>query len=138
MTFNVFPMKPVQTGKSLWKGFTLYSLQVWTWFHSLTRFNEWLLLFFFPHRNRVLRMSDDQSLGKVHWDLALCLLFAWVICYFCIWKGIKTTGKARLVHSQQPQRFSPFASFFFSLHVTWKPSPLKNQFVLIRLRLWNT
>ncbi|KAM4570035.1 sodium- and chloride-dependent GABA transporter 2-like [Odontesthes bonariensis] len=43
--------------------------------------------------NRVLRMSDDMSLGKVHWDLALCLLFAWVICYFCIWKGIKTTGK---------------------------------------------
>ncbi|XP_037551722.1 sodium- and chloride-dependent GABA transporter 2 [Nematolebias whitei] len=44
-------------------------------------------------RNRVLRMSADLSLGKVHWDLALCLLFAWVICYFCIWKGIKTTGK---------------------------------------------
>ncbi|XP_054655839.1 sodium- and chloride-dependent betaine transporter-like isoform X3 [Dunckerocampus dactyliophorus] len=43
--------------------------------------------------NRVLRMSDSMSLGKVHWDLALCLLLAWVICYFCIWKGIKSTGK---------------------------------------------
>ncbi|XP_056223563.1 sodium- and chloride-dependent GABA transporter 2-like [Seriola aureovittata] len=43
--------------------------------------------------NRVLRMSEDMSLGKVHWDLALCLLLAWVICYFCIWKGIKSTGK---------------------------------------------
>ncbi|KAF3705140.1 Sodium- and chloride-dependent GABA transporter 2 [Channa argus] len=43
--------------------------------------------------NRVLRISEDLSLGKVHWDLALCLLFAWVICYFCIWKGIKSTGK---------------------------------------------
>ncbi|XP_017270307.1 sodium- and chloride-dependent GABA transporter 2 [Kryptolebias marmoratus] len=43
--------------------------------------------------HRVLRMSSDMHLGKVHWDLALCLLFAWVICYFCIWKGIKTTGK---------------------------------------------
>uniref|UniRef100_A0A7N6AG43 Transporter n=1 Tax=Anabas testudineus TaxID=64144 RepID=A0A7N6AG43_ANATE len=43
--------------------------------------------------NRVLRLSDDLSLGKVHWDLALCLLLAWVICYFCIWKGIKSTGK---------------------------------------------
>uniref|UniRef100_UPI003AAB2BBB sodium- and chloride-dependent betaine transporter-like isoform X2 n=1 Tax=Centroberyx gerrardi TaxID=166262 RepID=UPI003AAB2BBB len=43
--------------------------------------------------NRVLRMSDDMSLGKVHWDLALCLLAAWVICYFCIWKGVKSTGK---------------------------------------------
>uniref|UniRef100_A0AAQ6A863 Transporter n=1 Tax=Amphiprion ocellaris TaxID=80972 RepID=A0AAQ6A863_AMPOC len=43
--------------------------------------------------HRVLRMSDDMSLSKVHWDLALCLLLAWVICYFCIWKGIKCTGK---------------------------------------------
>uniref|UniRef100_A0A3Q3LTW2 Transporter n=1 Tax=Mastacembelus armatus TaxID=205130 RepID=A0A3Q3LTW2_9TELE len=42
---------------------------------------------------RVLRMSTDMSLGQVHWDLALCLLAAWVICYFCIWKGIKSTGK---------------------------------------------
>uniref|UniRef100_A0A3B5BGH9 Transporter n=1 Tax=Stegastes partitus TaxID=144197 RepID=A0A3B5BGH9_9TELE len=44
-------------------------------------------------RHRVLRMSNDMSLTKVHWDLALCLLLAWVICYFCIWKGIKCTGK---------------------------------------------
>ncbi|XP_034018978.1 sodium- and chloride-dependent betaine transporter-like [Thalassophryne amazonica] len=43
--------------------------------------------------HRVLRMSHDTSLGKVQWDLALCLLLAWVICYFCIWKGIKSTGK---------------------------------------------
>ncbi|XP_056133831.1 sodium- and chloride-dependent GABA transporter 2-like [Lampris incognitus] len=44
--------------------------------------------------NRVLRISEDMHLlGKVHWDLALCLLLAWIICYFCIWKGIKSTGK---------------------------------------------
>ncbi|XP_076578065.1 sodium- and chloride-dependent GABA transporter 2-like [Chaetodon auriga] len=44
--------------------------------------------------NRVLRVSDDMSVTTVHWDLALCLLLAWVMCYFCIWKGIKSTGKA--------------------------------------------
>uniref|UniRef100_H2MIR5 Transporter n=1 Tax=Oryzias latipes TaxID=8090 RepID=H2MIR5_ORYLA len=44
-------------------------------------------------RNRVLRVSEDMSMGAFNWDLSLCLLFAWVICYFCIWKGIKTTGK---------------------------------------------
>ncbi|XP_068442323.1 sodium- and chloride-dependent betaine transporter-like [Clinocottus analis] len=43
--------------------------------------------------NRVIRMSDDMSLGKVHWDLAVCLLLAWIVCYFCIFKGIKWTGK---------------------------------------------
>ncbi|XP_035460227.2 sodium- and chloride-dependent betaine transporter isoform X1 [Scophthalmus maximus] len=43
--------------------------------------------------NRVLRMSGDMSLGTVHWDLALCLLLAWLICYFCVWKGIRSSGK---------------------------------------------
>ncbi|KAM7378277.1 hypothetical protein PAMA_013260 [Pampus argenteus] len=43
--------------------------------------------------HRVLRMTDDMTLGNVNWDLALCLLLAWILCYFCIWKGIKSTGK---------------------------------------------
>ncbi|XP_074554739.1 sodium- and chloride-dependent GABA transporter 2-like [Halichoeres trimaculatus] len=43
--------------------------------------------------HRVLRMSDDMNLGEVHWDLALCLLIAWILCYFCVFKGIKSTGK---------------------------------------------
>ncbi|XP_069556463.1 sodium- and chloride-dependent betaine transporter-like [Brachyistius frenatus] len=42
---------------------------------------------------RVLRMSNDMSFNTVHWDLALCLLLVWVICYFCIWKGVRSTGK---------------------------------------------
>ncbi|XP_041636440.1 sodium- and chloride-dependent betaine transporter-like [Cheilinus undulatus] len=44
-------------------------------------------------RSRVLRMSADGSLGIIHWDLAVCLLIAWVLCYFCVFKGIKSTGK---------------------------------------------
>uniref|UniRef100_A0A8C4IG97 Transporter n=1 Tax=Dicentrarchus labrax TaxID=13489 RepID=A0A8C4IG97_DICLA len=44
-------------------------------------------------KHRVLRISDDMNLSKIHWDLVLCLLLAWVICYLCIWKGIKVTGK---------------------------------------------
>ncbi|KAM9334649.1 sodium- and chloride-dependent betaine transporter-like [Symphorus nematophorus] len=40
---------------------------------------------------RVLKMSDELS--KINWELALCLLFAWIICYFCIFKGIKSIGK---------------------------------------------
>ncbi|KAJ3612167.1 hypothetical protein NHX12_020444 [Muraenolepis orangiensis] len=43
---------------------------------------------------RVLRVQEDsESLGNINWDLALCLLAAWVLCYFCVFKGIKTTGK---------------------------------------------
>uniref|UniRef100_A0A4W2GRB3 Sodium- and chloride-dependent betaine transporter n=1 Tax=Bos indicus x Bos taurus TaxID=30522 RepID=A0A4W2GRB3_BOBOX len=43
---------------------------------------------------RVLSISPGiQHLGGLRWELALCLLLAWIICYFCIWKGVKITGK---------------------------------------------
>ncbi|XP_069484687.1 sodium- and chloride-dependent betaine transporter [Ambystoma mexicanum] len=44
--------------------------------------------------NRVLGLTDGiHNLGTVRWELALCLLLAWIVCYFCIWKGVKSTGK---------------------------------------------
>ncbi|XP_031428504.1 sodium- and chloride-dependent GABA transporter 2-like isoform X2 [Clupea harengus] len=46
-------------------------------------------------QNRVLHISHGiEDLGSVQYQLALCLLLCWVICYFCVWKGIKSTGKA--------------------------------------------
>ncbi|XP_007503846.2 sodium- and chloride-dependent betaine transporter isoform X1 [Monodelphis domestica] len=43
---------------------------------------------------RVLGITTGiHDLGALRWELALCLLLAWIMCYFCIWKGIKTTGK---------------------------------------------
>ncbi|XP_043964719.1 sodium- and chloride-dependent GABA transporter 2-like [Gambusia affinis] len=78
----------------------------WSFLHNISsngyedgfgNFSETLLKISSPEEefweNRVLRMSHGNGLGNVNWELALCLLFAWVICYFCIWKGIKTTGK---------------------------------------------
>jgi SNF family Na+-dependent transporter len=43
---------------------------------------------------KILQISDgiDQPDGLV-WELAVSLLVVWVICYFCIWKGIIWTGK---------------------------------------------
>ncbi|CDQ60908.1 unnamed protein product [Oncorhynchus mykiss] len=44
---------------------------------------------------RVLNISRGiEEMGNIRWELALCLLLTWVICYFCVWKGIKSTGKA--------------------------------------------
>ncbi|XP_024863526.2 sodium- and chloride-dependent GABA transporter 2 isoform X2 [Kryptolebias marmoratus] len=43
---------------------------------------------------RALRISPGiDQMGCLNWDLAVCLLIAWVMCYFCIWKGVKSTGK---------------------------------------------
>uniref|UniRef100_A0A7N8Y8A4 Transporter n=1 Tax=Mastacembelus armatus TaxID=205130 RepID=A0A7N8Y8A4_9TELE len=43
---------------------------------------------------RVLRISSGiDHIGSLNWDLVVCLAIAWVICYFCIWKGVKSTGK---------------------------------------------
>nr|XP_046271840.1 sodium- and chloride-dependent GABA transporter 2-like isoform X1 [Scatophagus argus] len=42
----------------------------------------------------VLSMSGGlEDAGTVKWELLLCLLACWVVCYFCIWKGVRSTGK---------------------------------------------
>uniref|UniRef100_A0AAR2LFY1 Transporter n=1 Tax=Pygocentrus nattereri TaxID=42514 RepID=A0AAR2LFY1_PYGNA len=56
----------------------------------------------FWERN-VLSISDGiDNVGPVKWDLALCLLGVWVICFFCIWKGVKSTGKVVYITATFP------------------------------------
>ncbi|KAM7134269.1 LOW QUALITY PROTEIN: plexin-B3-like [Macrochelys suwanniensis] len=44
--------------------------------------------------NRVLRLSGGLELpGAINWEVTLCLLGCWVLVYFCVWKGVKSTGK---------------------------------------------
>lgn len=45
-------------------------------------------------RNKVLNISGGiDQVGTVKWDLALCLLLAWIVVYACICKGIRSSGK---------------------------------------------
>ncbi|XP_071383100.1 sodium- and chloride-dependent GABA transporter 2-like [Centroberyx affinis] len=46
-------------------------------------------------QRRVLHLSNGiDTLGSIQKDLSLYLLLTWIICYFCVWKGVRSTGKA--------------------------------------------
>uniref|UniRef100_H2SL71 Si:ch211-117c9.5 n=1 Tax=Takifugu rubripes TaxID=31033 RepID=H2SL71_TAKRU len=43
---------------------------------------------------KVLRLSGGlHELGNISYELVLCLIATWIIVYFCMWKGVKSTGK---------------------------------------------
>jgi len=34
-----------------------------------------------------------EQVGGLQWELVASLFVAWVLVYFCVWKGIKSSGK---------------------------------------------
>lgn len=54
-------------------------------------------------RNRVLQVTDDLgNTGGMQWELVGTLALSWIICYGCIWKGVKSTGKSVYITSTFP------------------------------------
>lgn len=53
--------------------------------------------------NRILQITDGiENVGGLQWELVFCLAVVWVICFFCIWKGIKSTGKSAYIIALLP------------------------------------
>ncbi|XP_029931717.1 sodium- and chloride-dependent GABA transporter 2-like [Myripristis murdjan] len=45
-------------------------------------------------QRRILGLSGGiEEMGSMRWDLAGFLLLSWIICFFCVWKGVKSSGK---------------------------------------------
>lgn len=47
----------------------------------------------FWERRALMISSGIEEIGNVRWELAGTLLLVWILCYFCIWKGVRWTGK---------------------------------------------
>lgn len=52
----------------------------------------------------VLDMSEGVDIGtsEIKWQLVLCLLFAWIVIFLCLSKGIKSSGKVVYVTATFP------------------------------------
>ncbi|KAK7925683.1 hypothetical protein WMY93_007993 [Mugilogobius chulae] len=43
---------------------------------------------------KMLQQTESvEEAGKLRWELFLILILAWILIYFCIFKGVKSTGK---------------------------------------------
>lgn len=54
--------------------------------------------------NSVLKVSSgiEEGFLEMNWPLFACLVGCWVFIYFCLWKGVKSTGKVVWVTATAP------------------------------------
>lgn len=53
--------------------------------------------------NNVLQLTGGiDEPGGLQWQLVICLAVVWTICFFCVWKGIKSTGRSAYIIALMP------------------------------------
>jgi len=43
--------------------------------------------------NETYALTELGNIGKIKWDITLCLLLSWIVVFACLVKGIKSSGK---------------------------------------------
>lgn len=71
--------------------------------HSVFVFLKYIIIYYIifftvmgssVHRQKVLRLSSGlHEPGDISYVMVLCLMATWLMVYFCMWKGVKSTGK---------------------------------------------
>jgi len=61
-------------------------------------------------KNYVLKLSEKGldtpgEIGEMNWQITLCLLLSWTIVFFCLMKGVKSSGKVVYVTATAPYFF---------------------------------
>ena len=53
-------------------------------------------------RYKALQLSDGlHDMGTINWPIFGCLIAIEVFCFFCIFKGVKLTGKVNITYTVQ-------------------------------------
>ncbi|XP_036994737.2 sodium-dependent serotonin transporter-like [Artibeus jamaicensis] len=58
--------------------------------------------FYLHHVLQIHQSKGLQDLGGISWQLVLCIMLIFIIIYFSIWKGVKTSGKVVWVTATCP------------------------------------
>ncbi|CAF3447437.1 unnamed protein product [Rotaria socialis] len=66
--------------------------------------------YFYRRLQEVDKADGFNNLGKIKWELAISLLVVFVLVYFALWKGIKSSGKAVWITA-----IAPYAVLFILL-----------------------